>query len=171
MSTANWRPLIAKVVREVWPQLQGGVDWIAAQVQTESGGNALALSPVGAVGLLQLMPATAEDLGVTDARDPEQNLRGGVRYLREQFEHLAEIPNDEDRLAWAFASYNAGRGYINKALKLARQDQEPFWWKWETGHYWLMHRDCFIVEGRYPDFRQVTDYVSRIRGARVTVAP
>jgi len=69
-------------------------------VQQESGWNPGAVSPKGAVGLAQLMPETAAVLGV-DARDPRQNLEGGARYLRMQFETF---------LDWrlALAAYNAG---------------------------------------------------------------
>lgn len=70
-------------------------------VQQESGWNPRALSRAGAQGLAQLMPATARYLGVGDAWDPYQNLDGGARYLREQFETFG---------SWrlALAAYNAG---------------------------------------------------------------
>lgn len=165
MSADAWRPQIALVVREIWPQLQCGVDWITAQVHVESRGNAAAKSPVGALGLLQLMPGTADEMGVTDALDPEQNLRGGVKYLRIQYDHMGEIPTEEDRLFWAFACYNGGRGYVNKALKLAHGDGEVEAWKWDVGRRWLSSAEC-IVNGRHPDAQQMVDYVSRIRAAR-----
>ena len=69
-------------------------------VQQESGWNAQALSPKGAIGLAQLMPATAAYLSV-DPTDPRQNLEGGARYLREQYTRFR---------SWrlALAAYNAG---------------------------------------------------------------
>lgn len=69
-------------------------------VQQESGWRAGAVSPKGAIGLAQLMPDTARLLGV-DPRDPSQNLEGGARYLRAQFERFG---------TWnlALAAYNAG---------------------------------------------------------------
>lgn len=168
VSARDFRTLIGSVVQGVWPQFKDMPAWIESQVQVESNGNPLALSPAGAVGLLQLEPSTAEEMGVSDPRDPEQNLRGGVRYLREQFEHLSEIPTDaqRQRLLWAFASYNCGRGYVNRALKLARLDDPATWWQWDKGRMWLMHRDCYIVSGRFPDYRQTWAYVDRILDAK-----
>ena len=157
--------LIGQVLRQFWPQLQDGLRWTKAQVQVESGGDPLAVSPVGARGLLQLMPGTAADLGVTDPFDPEQNLSGGIRYLREQYERFPEILLHGERLLWAFAAYNGGHGYCSRALKLAHLDEEPEWWKWETGRFWLMHRNCLVVSAhgqRYPDYRQMWAYVAKV---------
>lgn len=69
-------------------------------VRQESGWHAGAVSPKGAIGLAQLMPDTARLLGV-DPRDPRQNLDGGARYLRRQFERFGTWP-------LALAAYNAG---------------------------------------------------------------
>ncbi|WP_334061948.1 lytic transglycosylase domain-containing protein [Limimaricola cinnabarinus] len=75
-------------------------------VQQESGWNARAVSKVGALGLAQLMPGTARQLRV-DPRDPVQNLDGGARYLRMQFDRFKDW-----RLA--LAAYNAGPGAVTK---------------------------------------------------------
>jgi len=81
-----------------------GVDHrlVQAVVQVESGGNPRAVSPKGARGLMQLMPARAEALGVRDSFDPGANLDGGVRHLREL---LSRFSGD---LTLALAAYNAG---------------------------------------------------------------
>lgn len=75
-------------------------------VQQESGWNPHAVSNKGAIGLAQLMPQTARNLGV-DPHDPKANLEGGARYLRQQFETFG---------SWklALAAYNAGPGAVQK---------------------------------------------------------
>lgn len=77
-------------------------DLIASVVIAESALNPRAVSPKGARGLMQLMPATASELGVKDAFDPIQNIDGGTRYLR----HLLTLYNND--LARALAAYHAG---------------------------------------------------------------
>lgn len=72
----------------------------AAMVMTESNFNPAARSHVGAIGLTQLMPATARQLGV-NPHDPMQNLEGGARYLRAQYDRFGDWP-------LALAAYNAG---------------------------------------------------------------
>lgn len=73
---------------------------IATLVRQESGFDPTAVSPVGAVGLMQLMPETAADLGV-DPRDPAQNLNGGVAYLASLLGRFRDVK-------LALAAYNAG---------------------------------------------------------------
>src|SRR5215471_2828071 len=77
-------------------------------VAHESGWNPDALSPVGAQGLTQLMPATARGLGVTSVNDPVQNLRGGARYLKQQLDAFGGNMN------LALAAYNAGPAAVRK---------------------------------------------------------
>jgi len=79
---------------------------IRSVMHTESAFNALAVSPAGAQGLMQLMPALAEELGVSDPFDPRQNIMGGARQLR----RLLDLHRGNLRLA--LASYNAGPGAV-----------------------------------------------------------
>jgi soluble lytic murein transglycosylase-like protein len=76
-------------------------------IQVESNYNPLAVSPKGAQGLMQLMPATAQRFGVTDSFDPKQNIEGGVRYLK-----FLQDTFQDDRLA--IAAYNAGEKAVTK---------------------------------------------------------
>mgnify|MGYP001770831184 FL=1 len=82
-------------------------EFILRIIEAESGGNPNAISPKGAIGLMQLMPETARALGVQNPYDPVQNVEAGVRYLR----HLLDRFGDR-RLA--LAAYNAGPGAVQR---------------------------------------------------------
>jgi hypothetical protein len=84
------------------------VDLLASLVKAESGGNARAVSPAGARGLMQLMPGTAKVLGVDDSFKPEQNVSGGTTYLD------SLLTQYHDNLALALAAYNAGPQAVEK---------------------------------------------------------
>jgi len=79
---------------------------VEAVVRVESGGNSAAVSPKGALGLMQLMPARAAALGVRDAFDPVANLDGGVRHLRDL------LARYDGNLSLALAAYNAGEAAV-----------------------------------------------------------
>lgn len=81
---------------------------VHAVIQTESAYNAKAVSSAGAVGLMQLMPDTARRYGVTNRTDPDQNVDGGTRYLKDLIEMFT--PN----LDLAVAAYNAGENAVIK---------------------------------------------------------
>lgn len=95
-------PLIKHYARvhDVTPAL------VAAVVGQESGFNPRAVSPKGAAGAMQLMPATAARYGVTDRRDPEQNIDAGVRHLKDL------LVQHQGNVALALAAYNAGQGAV-----------------------------------------------------------
>ncbi len=100
----QYNTLIRAIAEEV------GVDahLLHAVIQVESGYNTQARSPKGAQGLMQLIPATAERFGVNNADDPESNIRGGARYLK----NLLDLFNNDLHLA--LAAYNAGEGAVQK---------------------------------------------------------
>jgi hypothetical protein len=107
VGAANANPVIAGMVRRI--AREEGIDenQFLALVYQESRFNPCAKSPAGAIGLAQLMPGTASDLGV-DPYDIEQNLRGGARYYKQQ------LMRYKDNVSLALAAYNAGHGNVEK---------------------------------------------------------
>lgn len=96
---------VDELVRRAAARYGVDVDLIHAVIRAESDYDPHCLSSAGAIGLMQLMPATARSLGLTDAWDPAQNIDGGTKYLRQQLERFGDL-----RLA--LAAYNAGPGAV-----------------------------------------------------------
>src|ERR1700675_2456195 len=106
-STPSMNPQVRAMVEETAKNLDVSQLLVDSVIQVESNYNPYAVSPKGAQGLMQLMPATARRFGVTNSFDPQQNVEGGVRYLK----FLQETFQD-DRLA--VAAYNAGEKAVAK---------------------------------------------------------
>ena len=83
-------------------------DLVRAVIRVESGWNPRAVSRKGAMGLMQLMPATAAEYGVADPFNPTENIRAGVAYLRRLIDRF------DGRMELALAAYNAGPGAVEK---------------------------------------------------------
>lgn len=98
-----------------------GLDWrlIAAMIYQESRYNPTAVSNDGAIGLMQVMPATADGLAQENLFDPSINIPVGVRHLKSLHDFFDQAP-DEDRLAIALAAYNVGQGHVYDARNIAR---------------------------------------------------
>lgn len=84
-------------------------DLLRAMMQQESGGNPTAVSKAGASGLMQLMPATAKELGVSNIFDPQQNIAGGAKYVRQLIDKYGNVDH-------AVQAYNVGPGKFDKFL-------------------------------------------------------
>ena len=148
-----------------------GWDWrlLASQMFQESRFKPRARSWAGAMGLLQLMPATAREVGVADPYDPDENVAGAVRYLDWLNDTYWEekISDPEERLKFILASYNAGSGHVMDAQRLTEKNGgDPT--RWTDVAYWLLQKskpavynDPVVKYGYARGLEPVT-YVARI---------
>ncbi|HVF51194.1 MAG TPA: transglycosylase SLT domain-containing protein [Pyrinomonadaceae bacterium] len=117
-------------------------DWrlLASQAFQESRFKPDARSWAGATGLLQLMPRTAREFGVQNAQDPEDNVRGAVKFLQWLTKHWSSrIPDEGERLKFILASYNCGQGHVEDAQRLTRKyGGDPQVWR--DVSYWLLQK-------------------------------
>lgn len=118
-----------------------GWDWrlLASQAFQESRFEPRARSWAGAMGILQLMPRTAREVGVRNAWDPEENVGGAVRHLLKLEQAWEEISDPDERLKFILASYNAGRGHVLDAQRLAEKNgDDPA--RWDDVAYWMLQK-------------------------------
>lgn len=123
-------------------------DWrlLASVIYQESRFDPEARSWAGAAGLMQLMPETAIDFGVTSVTSPRDNIKGGVRYLQWlQTRINPKISNELDRIKFTLASYNVGLGHVFDAMKLAEKyGKNP--------KVWTDNVDYYILNKSLPEF-------------------
>ncbi len=155
---------------------------VKAQVWQESQFNPKAVSPSGAQGLLQLMPETDFQIDghIDGTKDAKGNLADGIHYDRWLFDRFPEIPNEDERLKFALASFNGGRGYVNKAIEIAydcefskpipaghKNAQAGRWQTWCHASAYLCSPYCVIKDPKTgktlrPIYRQILDYIDEI---------
>ena len=123
---SKYDPLVRKYAE------QHAFDWrlVAAQIYQESRFDPQRKSWVGALGLFQIMPATAKGLGIHDPTDPEQSIRGGLKYMQQLSDHYKDVPDPIERYRFALAAYNTGFGHVDDARRLAKlEHRDPAKWR------------------------------------------
>lgn len=145
------REKIEDMIREVSARYRVDPALVRAVIQTESNWNSTAVSRKGAQGLMQLGPGTAQELGVSNAFDPKQNLDGGVRYLRSLLERYN---GDLDR---ALAAYNAGPHAVDRAGGIPQYRETRDYVQKVTDSYFRPGSDRLprAFDGRRPIYRAV----------------
>ncbi|MGM0376569.1 MAG: transglycosylase SLT domain-containing protein [Bacteroidota bacterium] len=124
-----------------------GWDWrlLSSVIYQESGFSPVKESWAGARGLMQLMPATARELGVTDVTNPSQNIRGGASYLNQMWNRWESIPDSVQRLKFTLASYNVGYSHVVDAQRLAEKyDANP--------KIWDDNVETYVLNLMYPEY-------------------
>lgn len=120
-------------------------DWrlLASLIYQESRFNPTVTSFMGAYGLMQVMPSTGRRLGIDIKSSPENNIKAGVMYIRYLQEFFSDkIPDENERLKFIIASYNAGEGNIIDAMKLARKHgRNPLKWDDNVAYFLLRKTD------------------------------
>lgn len=147
------------------------LDWrlMAAQCYQESTFDPNAKSWAGACGLMQIMPSTADHLGLSRSSlfSPEENIAASARYMQELGQHFADVPVSE-RIWYQLASYNGGFHHIRDAMALARKHGRDANRWGEVSEYVLklsypQYYNDPVVRNGYMRGTETVEYVSRIR--------
>ncbi|MFZ6053028.1 MltF family protein [Halocola ammonii] len=117
-----------------------GWDWrfLCSQVYQESRFDPRAESWAGAGGLIQLMPATAREVGVSNPFNPQQNIAGGVRYLDKMLDRFEAVEDSIQKIKFTLAAFNCGAGHVFDAQRLAEKNgKDPNVWDENVEEYIL----------------------------------
>ena len=147
-------------------------DWrlLAAQCYQESTFDPRAVSFAGAKGLMQIMPGTADHLGVPRSKlyEPEANIQAAVKYIGQLQNTFKDVRDQYERTNFVLAAYNGGAHHIRDAMALAKRDgRNPHRWS-EVSPYVLklaqpQYYNDPIVKYGYMRGSETVDYVQRIR--------
>ena len=144
-----------------------GMDWriFTAQMYQESRFNPAARSRFGAYGLMQMMPRTAEQMGVTNLADPEEQIRAGAQYMSWLDSRLPSSLAIADRLAFSLAAYNAGYGHLQDARRVAeREGLDPNRWFDNVERAMLMLSDPDVYTTLPHGYCRGSEPVAYVRG-------
>lgn len=156
----KWEPL--------FKQYAGDFDWrlIAALSYQESHWNPRATSPTGVRGMMMLTLPTAKLVGVKNRLDPEQSIRGGVKYLEGIVDRVPDSIPEHEQIWFALASYNVGYGHMMDARRLTRaQNGNPDAWGDVKERLPLLKKRKYYSKTRYGYARgdEAKNYVENIR--------
>lgn len=145
-------------------------DWrlLIAQMHQESRFNPKAKSMSGAQGLFQVMPRTAQQLGISNMHNPEQGIKAGIRYMDWVRQRMQENDIPKSELIWfTLASYNAGSGHVRDAMRLARIKgwQDDIWFNHVEKAMLLLSQPKYAAKARYGYVRgkEPVTYVREIK--------
>lgn len=156
--------LIKKYSRQI------GWDWrlLASLIYQESQFRSYLVSSKGAIGLMQLMPSTAKQYGVTVHSGNEEQIAAGVKYIKSLYRALPEEIPEQERMYFVLGAYNIGLGHILDARRLAQKyGADPNVWHGNVETYLRLkskpeyYRDSLSRNG-YANGRQATEFVRKI---------
>ncbi|TKG88638.1 transporter substrate-binding domain-containing protein [Puteibacter caeruleilacunae] len=147
------------------------LDWklLASIIYQESRFDPQAESWAGAVGLMQLMPETADQFDVGDLTEPRENISGGIRLLNWLMEQVSEmVPNEDEQLKFVLASYNVGLGHVKDARRLAvKYGKDPNVWD-DNVDFFLLNKSASkyykdpVVKWGYCRGEEPYEYVNKV---------
>lgn len=146
-------------------------DWrlLAAQCYQESTFDSQARSWAGACGLMQIMPSTANHLGLahSDLFDADKNIAAAVKFIEELDGHFRDIPNRTERIKFVLAAYNGGSYHVRDAMALTRKHgRDPHLWNDVSQYILALSQPQYyndpVVKNGYMRGTETEDYVRRI---------